>query len=183
MRRRARWGRGLLPVVFVTAALPNSGTQAAVSLDWSEWHDHSGTPLMERRQYTSATNATTMSTPCLSDLVHGCSLDLELPGRQCGNDVTANDDFRVPFFYSRPSCGFEVGAHCRRNSSHILSTHDYSALYAPFGQCSRFDHYWCSARHRAGVIYQYSILFPYIFLMKNTFPVVLAVLFLTPAVQ
>lgn len=113
--RRARWGRALVvtmvfvgAVLVIVAELLTSVTPAAGSLDWSEWQDHQSTPLMERRQYTNASTAPTMSKPCLRDLVRGCSLQLELPGRQCGHDVTANDDFRVPFFYSRPSCGFEV---------------------------------------------------------------------------
>lgn len=48
----------------------------------------------------------------LRRLVHECSQRLELPGIRCGDDNMAvlDDNFRVPFFYSQPSCGFEVGS-------------------------------------------------------------------------
>ncbi|CAM9867121.1 unnamed protein product [Pylaiella littoralis] len=112
-RGRVRSSKGLFTVIYVGAVLVMAATdpdsaKSTFLLDWSEWAGQPATPLSERRQYTDAASSTALDPRCLRRLVRECSLRLEVPGRQCGDGMVESDDFRVPFFYSRPSCGFEA---------------------------------------------------------------------------
>lgn len=101
----------LVTLVYLAAVLVMAATDSAeptVLLDWSEWNGQPAVPLSERRQYTDTNSGTALGAHCLRRLVRECSVRLEVPGRQCGDVMIERDDYRVPFFYSRPSCGFEV---------------------------------------------------------------------------
>lgn len=83
-------------------------------LDWSEW-DEPPPVLLSGRTGPTAVGAPTVDfSPAASQqqqlrrLVHECSRQLTLPGLVCGDDFIDDDDYRVPFIESLPSCGFEV---------------------------------------------------------------------------
>ncbi|CAN0080944.1 unnamed protein product [Pylaiella littoralis] len=112
-REKVRSSKGLFTVIYVGAVLVMAVTfpysaKSTFLLDWSEWAGQPAVPLSERRQFTDATSSTALDPRCLRRLVRECSLQLEVPGRRCGDAMVERDDFRVPFFYSRPSCGFEA---------------------------------------------------------------------------
>lgn len=116
-RGKARSGKGLATRIYlgavlaVAVALPSSASPAAL-VDWSEWDGQPAVHISERRpENTDATSGatTTLTTArCLRRLVRECSLQLELQGPECEDDTITSGGFRVPVFYSRPSCGFEV---------------------------------------------------------------------------
>lgn len=125
-RRTVRLGKGFVTraylgaVLVVVATLPDPAEPTAL-LDWSEWDGQPAVPLSERPRYTDATSVDTLDARCLRRLVRDCSVQLEVPGRQCGDGMVESDDFRVPFFYSRPSCGFEVRVMSKGCRSSLLS--------------------------------------------------------------
>lgn len=114
----------LLVVLFLRHHASATGTANATEhitdvpvLDWSEWDDPPPVLLFGRTRHgapTGFSSGSCSTAACqqqrLRRLVHECSQQLKLPGLWCGDDAdfVADDDYRVPFIASLPSCGFEV---------------------------------------------------------------------------
>lgn len=112
---------GLLRAASATGNANTTGeaTDVVPLLDWSEWDDESPRVLVRGRTEPSIGGPTmgsatgsclpgTCQQQQLRQLVHECSRQLKLPDLGCGHDFVTDDDYRVPYFESLPSCGFEV---------------------------------------------------------------------------